>query len=513
MGWATGGDIAAITYNGGITWQQVITGHHSDKSEIAFVDENTGYITGKDWNGGYILKSTDGGYSWTESYSSETFFLNSLSLATSNEIYVVGDNGAILKTSKSGDQWHIKTDYIESGFTAVCFANENVGWTSGFYSGEGSYWDSRIYKSTDGGNSWSVKDSLYKVIIEEFCSTDELNCWAAAENWDNMTGLLLKSSDGGENWITQHTFSDMFCESIFFINELEEWVVGSKKVYHTSNGGISWEQQDCAATSQLWDVFFINELQGWTIGKEIFKTTDGGNNWVDVTPSGHIFNFLTTIQFVDELTGWTTGDNGTLLKSTDGGYTWFSQWSISDYGMIHFRELNFIDNMYGWVIGNEGPVYGTTDGGENWILQFRSYNDYRLWSIFMLDQSTGWIAGQYSSSGQPQRGIVLKTNTGGFTYVEEKEINLVAEDYLLSQNFPNPFNPSTKIRYSIPETSKVVIKVNDILGNEIATLVKEDKPSGTYEITWNANNISSGIYFYRLQVGGYIETKKMVLLR
>jgi hypothetical protein len=181
--------------------------------------------------------------------------------------------------------------------------------------------------------------------------------------------------------------------------------------------------------------------------------------------------------------------------------------------MIHFRELNFIDNMYGWVIGNEGPVYGTTDGGENWILQFRSYNDYRLWSIFMLDQSTGWIAGQYSSSGQPQRGIVLKTNTGGFTYVEEKEINLVAEDYLLSQNFPNPFNPSTKIRYSIPETSKVVIKVNDILGNEIATLVKEDKPSGTYEITWNANNISSGIYFYRLQVGGYIETKKMVLLR
>jgi len=83
----------------------------------------------------------------------------------------------------------------------------------------------------------------------------------------------------------------------------------------------------------------------------------------------------------------------------------------------------------------------------------------------------------------------------------------------LKQNFPNPFNPSTKIKYSIPQVSNVVIKVFDILGNEIETLVNEEKQTGTYEVTWYVGNLPSGIYFYRLQAGNYVETKKMVLMK
>jgi hypothetical protein len=94
------------------------------------------------------------------------------------------------------------------------------------------------------------------------------------------------------------------------------------------------------------------------------------------------------------------------------------------------------------------------------------------------------------------------------------------EDYInlptlanLYQNYPNPFNPSTKINYSVPQTSNVVIKVFDILGNEIETLVNEEKAIGTYEINWYAENLPSGIYFYRLQAGSFIETKKMILMK
>jgi hypothetical protein len=83
----------------------------------------------------------------------------------------------------------------------------------------------------------------------------------------------------------------------------------------------------------------------------------------------------------------------------------------------------------------------------------------------------------------------------------------------LSQNFPNPFNPTTKIKYSIPQTSNVVIKVFDILGNEIETLVNEEKQIGTDEITWNAEQLPSGVYFYRLQANDFVETKKMVLMK
>jgi hypothetical protein len=87
------------------------------------------------------------------------------------------------------------------------------------------------------------------------------------------------------------------------------------------------------------------------------------------------------------------------------------------------------------------------------------------------------------------------------------------KSYSLSNNYPNPFNPSTKIKYSVPQSSNVAIKVFDILGREVYKLVNDEKPAGYYEIEFNASSLTSGIYFYRLQAGSFVETKKMVLLK
>jgi parallel beta-helix repeat protein len=95
----------------------------------------------------------------------------------------------------------------------------------------------------------------------------------------------------------------------------------------------------------------------------------------------------------------------------------------------------------------------------------------------------------------------------------EDYLTQVPKAYSLEQNYPNPFNPSTKIRYTVPQPSNVIIKVFDILGNEIEVLVKEEKPVGTYEITWYAEKIPSGIYFYQLKADNYVETKKMILIK
>ena len=103
----------------------------------------------------------------------------------------------------------------------------------------------------------------------------------------------------------------------------------------------------------------------------------------------------------------------------------------------------------------------------------------------------------------------------------EDENNFVADDFSLEQNYPNPFNPSTSIRYNISsviasETKQsqfVSLKVYDVLGNEVATLVNEEKPAGSYEVKFDAAGLSSGIYFYKLQAGSLVETKKMILLR
>ena len=96
---------------------------------------------------------------------------------------------------------------------------------------------------------------------------------------------------------------------------------------------------------------------------------------------------------------------------------------------------------------------------------------------------------------------------------------MVISEFELSQNYPNPFNPTTKIRFTIPVTlsgvegSLVTLKFYDVLGNEVATLVNEEKPAGSYEVEFDGRKLSSGIYFYRLQAGSFAETKKMVLLK
>ena len=101
------------------------------------------------------------------------------------------------------------------------------------------------------------------------------------------------------------------------------------------------------------------------------------------------------------------------------------------------------------------------------------------------------------------------------------ETEIAPTEYMLSQNYPNPFNPSTTIYYSIPQSSFVTLKVYDMLGSEITTLVNEEKPIGSYEVEFNATRLPSGIYFYRLQAGvpsassgqSFVETKKMILMK
>ena len=101
-------------------------------------------------------------------------------------------------------------------------------------------------------------------------------------------------------------------------------------------------------------------------------------------------------------------------------------------------------------------------------------------------------------------------------YIRHRLENLnigVPKSYSLSQNYPNPFNPVTKINYAIPKDGLVKIRIYDILGREIIKLVNEEKPAGTYELTWNAENLPSGIFFYQLRTNSFIENKKMILLR
>jgi len=122
-------------------------------------------------------------------------------------------------------------------------------------------------------------------------------------------------------------------------------------------------------------------------------------------------------------------------------------------------------------------------------------------------------------------GIVASVDTlKNFTLndlytVDVDDESTLPKEFALAQNYPNPFNPSTTIKYEIPSVasdfslSNVTLKVYDILGREVATLVNKQQKAGYYEVNWNASNNSSGVYFYKLNAGSFVETKKMILLR
>ena len=286
-------------------------------------------------------------------------------------------------------------------------------------------------------------------------------------------------------------------------------------ILKTTNGGTSWNPQTSGTWFHLHSVYFINNDIGWaagglpTIAGLILKTTDGGSNWINQFDSNAA---LLSIYFIDNIKGWAvgseyigSGSQGVIFKTTNGGENWENQTIDTIFSL---NSVYFTDQDTGWAVGSNGIILNTINGGVNWNPQ-TSGTIMFLQSIHFVNNNTGWAVGG--------NGTILKTTNGGVSFVEESKIDEIPTDNKLTQNYPNPFNPGIKIRYAIPQLSIVVIKVFDILGNGIETLVNEEKPVGAYEVTWYAESatggLPSGVYFYQLKAGDFIDTKKMVLIK
>jgi len=182
------------------------------------------------------------------------------------------------------------------------------------------------------------------------------------------------------------------------------------------------------------------------------------------------------------------------------------QWSMGDTVEIKWTSLRVdsvkiqlsLNNGIDWIVITESTP---SDGNYEWVVQAPDTSWECIIKINYVDDSS-----IFDVSDAPFF-IVITTS------VEDYSSTILPDKYDLNQNYPNPFNPSTKIKYQIPELSIVTLKVFDVLGNEITTLVKELKPTGFYEITWDAENLPSGVYFYQLKAGDFLSTKKMILMK
>jgi photosystem II stability/assembly factor-like uncharacterized protein len=355
------------------------------------------------------------------------------------------------------------------------------------------------------------------------CFTDSANGTVVGED-----GTILRTSDGGNIWVKQSGSDTLgILRSVHFINQNTGWAVGGighgpgaqGTIFWTTDGGTNWEIQ-LFRNEFFSSVHFVNKDIGWITGAygAIYKSTDGGIVWESQASGTGVA--LLSVYFVDSNTGWAVGTNGTILKTNDSGVNWVSQISGTTEPLY---SVYFIDSNVGWIAGGQGlggRILNTNNGGENWEYQY-GYSK-SLFSIYFINHHIGWVAGDNAT--------ILHTTNGGVSFVEEEEIDELPSEFLITQNYPNPFNPSTKIKYLVPQLSYVAIKVFDILGNEIETLVNEEKTTGIYEVEFNASSLpgyvsakggyASGVYFYRLQVypanggaEGYVGTKKMLLLK
>jgi len=137
--------------------------------------------------------------------------------------------------------------------------------------------------------------------------------------------------------------------------------------------------------------------------------------------------------------------------------------------------------------------------------------------VIVSDDAGGAIVGWYDlragGYGGPYDFYAQHIGSDGSVTKVNNRVSGVATEFSLSQNYPNPFNPSTKIQFSVAQAGFVTLKIYDLLGREVATLVHQDLKPSSYSVTWNASNFASGAYFYRLQSGGFVETKKLLLMK
>jgi photosystem II stability/assembly factor-like uncharacterized protein len=506
------GNVLYETTDGGNTWQlKNPDNEEGPYTSVAFTDSLTGWVIGGE-TGNSIYKTTDGGNNWTiitDSALSSPDQLSKVRFADNNIGWIVGQNGIIYKTTDSGNNWISQRDAIHN-FNSIYFLDENIGWAVGNYG--------IIFHTINGGNNWEAQYADDDLSLYSIQAIDSLNAVAVGTEIENLyphNGAILHTTNGGQTWKINTIDSIIALNSVCFSSPLTGWAVGDK-IEKTSDGGATWNSQNNLPGGGWKRVQFINENTGWVAfyDSTLYKTTDGGNTWVQQT----INTNLSTVSFyfTNANLGWAVGDYylglNNIYKTTNGGNSW-DPCGITYPGYSFI--INFANETSGWITGNnysgQKSIMATTDGGSLWTGQNIPSN--YLTSLFFVNPNTGWAVGN---------GIFKTTDGGGIAAVKSASMNgNLPKQITLYQNYPNPFNPSTIISWQLTSSSHVIIKVYDILGREITTLVNKNMDAGSYNVSWNASKLASGVYFYRLQVnsinnnqsGNFIETKKMMLIR
>lgn len=344
-----------------------------------------------------------------------------------------------------------------------------------------------VYKSTDYGVTWT-QTSLNNRDVESL---------AIRENYlfaGTYVFGIYKSTDNGNTWIQ----TSLTNNTVLTLLVKENYIFAGTKysgVYKSTDNGDTWVQ-----TSPNYS--YVNSLA--VNGNNIFAgastgvyiSTNNGNTWLQTS----LDNQFVWSLIVNQGNIFAGTDYGGVYISTNNGNTW-EHASMTGKAVMSLAESG--NNIFAgtWTYG----VYLSKDNGETWIQKNQGFGNINMNIISLMIYNDYIFAGSWENS-------VWRRYLDEIIPVKSIKEN-VLDKYALHQNYPNPFNPNTKVKFDIAKLSDVRLIVYDILGREVATLVNERLKAGTYDVDFEGTNLPSGVYYYRLETDGFVDVKKMLLVK
>jgi hypothetical protein len=426
--------------------------------------------------------------------------------STNPNIMYAGTSGAgVYKTTNGGLNWaQTNNGLLNMGVQcmAISKSNPNVIMLGTTNSGASP----GIYRSTDAGATWTIKNNgITEPNLAQSIAIDLANPNIAYTvifiGTANAVNGVYKTTDGGDNWVVSNTGITGFKNflsiainplntNVIYIGSSFDFVTstGPQKVYKSVNAGALWTDMSIGLPSLSTD---INPVRALSI-----STVDTA-----VVLAG-LFQNSTT--------------NGGAFLTTNGGALWTKIHTglPNVVGALIRSALIRTGSSTEFYIGYDGAtstgVWRTTNKGVSWT----NFSGGALLSSYIIRA----LAFKLSPDSTLYAGVAGTTGFGVYEYSFipvgiSGQNGEVPSSFALYQNYPNPFNPVTNIQYDIPKASNVSVKVYDMGGREAATLVNENKQPGTYNVSFDASGLSSGVYFYKITAGDYTKTMKMILVK
>ncbi len=487
--------------NKGDTWLPDTGGLQSDNngyySPIYSISRSGSYLYAGSQGGG-IYRQTSAGNPWTQvnmGLQQNPFVISIIS--SEDKIFAATFNGLYYTKIDSADWLPIFTEYPGNIYINALGSARNdlfINASSDYYNGT----INEFFYSPDMGNTWTPDTNLSKNYINSIKSFGD-------SSYAFGNGLFF-SSNNNINWIEIDSayINDIIKDNdtIYTCYGFNNWQWGQfGNIYLSANNGKTWEniwKGDTAtfAIAKIGNYLFMGS-------RGVLRSTNMGASWSAINnglPSNvEIVSFNKIGQFLF------ANSKYHIYLSTDQGNYWTSADNGLPLDTLVNSSINLLTNYNYLFAPTYNGVYVSADFGKSWTNISNGLNGNALStiSLTMLGSS-----------------LILSTNDG-LWQLPISNINIIQnhdstlpQSYYLSQNYPNPFNPGTTINYSVPNTSLVTIKIYDILGRAVATLVNENKSAGNYSVQFNASSkFPSGVYFYRMQAGSFVQTKKLILMK